>query len=85
MLIFQLLLHYSSSFHNTKKFFDQTGGGPGKPHKFHYDLPIAVFNSNANHMGLDKWARNLSDNLVHMSTIKFTKRPTMRYLPIQIS
>ena len=26
-------------------------------------------------MGLDKWARNLSDNLVHMSTIKFTKRP----------
>ena len=35
------------------------------PHKFHYSLPIAVFNSNENHMGLHKWARVISDNLVH--------------------
>ena len=37
------------------------------PHKFHYSLPIAVFNSNENHMGLHKWARVISDNLVHVS------------------
>ena len=41
-------------------------------------LPIAVFNSNENHMGLHKWARVISDNLVHVSVIKFQRRPAYK-------
>ena len=59
------------STHHTKNFFGATGMSP---HKFHYSLPVAVFNSNENHMGLHKWARVISDNLVHVSVIKFQRR-----------
>jgi len=59
------------STHHTQNFFAAT---VMSPHKFHYSLPIAVFNSNENHMGLHKWARVISDNLVHVSVIKFQRR-----------
>ena len=63
------------STHHTQNFF---GATLMSPHKFHYSLPVAIFNSNENHMGLHKWARVISDNLVHLSVIKFQRRPAYK-------